>query len=625
MVVRELLSVRRRVSNHSRKEIISGVLADFGLARFVQSIEESSALDDAASISPSSPRPSASTISPTLTPTKVRAFSIGSRLGARRTVSDTASWWRSHRRNKSSYSKAQLPIFNPDRRPSLPVIFSPSVESISISKSWSMQTIPSISEVDVSSDYIPREPWSISQTDHLLAEIRTMSDPEDTRLIFLDLLLTKRYRLLGNGDDDWFLGRGKRQAEAISDALEPNLIGRRDVVGFDNILHDLRKMFHLPQSSFIESPYDQVSSHSYLEEVPAVSPRETIPPFSFRGREASFDLDEYIADLSHDAVEVSTGAGNPIIARRKSSGTDTTFTLFAGRTTSRTTHRASLLSSFTIREATRGWHAESKAVAYHIPRRARSLQSFNSNINDYDDRVVGYRETPSDTRWSRSTANSEESLYTRLPPKSASLHRRQRILKISSSLSAYDLGVAFRLPVTPLTPPTVSTIDFYCDDNRLTPATLNSQILETPISDFATPRARPSDADRSRRKAYRNFTIFDGEQVSPSRGFPSPLSSIMSTPTVPPRMSSLKPLPDRPVNSDPVPLALVLSLFVNSSDPIKPKPGLTSGDVERALSGIMASEMQRLKHRWDEWAKERVAWLVEQVGRMVRLPHVRAL
>ncbi len=186
--------------------------------------------------------------------------------------------------------------------------------------------------------------------------------------------------------------------------------------------------------------------------------------------------------------------------------------------------------------------------------------------------------------------------YTRLPDKSASLRRRQRISAISDRLTAYDLGLADQPPFTP------KDRKFHLDEDFQTPTALKVSILDTPsslsLSDLSIPRDRMSESDCARRERFRHVAIFDGEQFSPtsrhhfSLSHENPPSSAQSTPTVPPRISSLKQLP--PLTEHPNPLALVFSLFDLGRDDIRSRPGLTSKDVERAMSDVVEREVERL-------------------------------
>jgi len=245
-----------------------------------------------------------------------------------------------------------------------------------------------------------------------------ISDTEDFETILLDQLVVMRYSLADDGSDDWFLGGGKRRAEEVTSGLEAKLVGSRDVIGLKNTFDDIRRVFRMPdvngpsrRAAPTGSPIRKEMPPVILDQFPEVPTCPFMSSFSFRKRNSSFDLDEYIADISYDAEGESGEEGIPPIARRKSSGADTALTMMTTDTLGRTTQRASLLSSFTIREATREWHAKAKAVAYHTPRKAKSL--YILDLEDYDEHVERAGESPFNPQgWSRSKQDLLDSIYS---------------------------------------------------------------------------------------------------------------------------------------------------------------------------------------------------------------------
>lgn len=195
-----------------------------------------------------------------------------------------------------------------------------------------------------------------------------------------------------------------------------------------------------------------------------------------------------------------------------------------------------------------------------------------------------------------------------------------------------------------------------------------------PLPPKGPPFRDPFDQNATPRSfSNRQYTVIDGE-VSPSRlgdhdegtdyfgSPPSPHDQTASTASeksnpsstsskkfrdkalpVPPRTSSLSrrrpgQLISRPMSGIPeTPLSLALSLFDISKLPpppdapesdqgahiITPKRDLTVNDVNIVLGDIVDVEKLRIKSRgkrWDDAARCRVGWLMDQVGDLVRCP-----
>lgn len=619
-LVSELLAAK--ATNGPCKELILRVLEEFGLHERSGNIDYLSAFASSDRSYPSSLGTSASITSASTTSLsstlKNRIASLNPKSPNRRTASDDPERWY-HRRNKSSFSR----LFNTERRPSLPIISSPSLVMSTAFDTWSPETMARRDPIDVCPFSTPRRSTHASLKElgpaDLLSTMMTFSSGEDMRVILLDRLLAMRYHLTKRSEDDWFLGKGKSLASEVIDKIEAKLVRSKDVMGLKAIFSDLRRIFRLPEPGPLVSPYRRVS-RQFMEKLPTVPLRESISPISFRERDASFDLNQYIADISFDHLRVIGEDCENEPQKRKSLSADSIFTMLTSDTgrTSRTARRASMISSFTIREATREWHAPTQAVAWQIPGKVKSLESFYHERSDEHDLEINHfhrDEHPSSTL----DQDQLEAPFARLRPKDFSLPRLERHSAMSTTLSGYDLDLDRRSSFALCNPPPGTY--HILEAPFQTPAQLNVQILDLPLSppptEKFTPRATMTDDDRSRRRAYRQFAIFDGEQFSPSEE--SLMSSGSETPRVPPRLSSLNHLPKAKLSGQ-APLAHIMSLFTTSSGQIRPTSGLTNDDVVQAVSSMVESEISRLESQgrpWDDDAKGRVAWSIEQVGQMV--------
>ena len=606
MLVEEILSAQSRMRHDTHKEAITSVLAAFGLSRRTNTENESSRYIDHEFSPPSSVTSSSSTTTLVTTPPRSRATSYP-KTYSRRTFPAAAHWW-SHQRANSSTSKLYMPSFNDQRRPSLPVISSPTL----ITSTYSGPSIPQMTmAMNTQNPSIASRLRQSAITTRLrlsshdsLTAFLTFSDADTMRSALLHHLLATRYRLRGGGSDDWFLGAGKLLAGEL-------------VSGF----HDIRTVLHLSLMPSRVSLYSASSEAPEMspERSPSISPLRSLSSGSIRQRDVSFDLEQYIADISHGASEDLDEDDTIRCARRESASADSIFTMTTTGSVEETTRRASLLSSFTIREATREWHAESTARTLQFPRRA-SLRTFD--VEEQDARFERLDPLPSRGRQTDfPEAELLDSPFSVTPPKASQRHFQEHTSARMRPLPASDFGAEDQSPGSPRTPPIRYRSDW--DNKYHTSAERKAESLESPksptFSDLSTPRACFSDEERSRRRAFRNFAIFDGEQFSPS-----PTRAVAKTPTtplVPSRTSSLKQLPPLPTPEH-TPLKLVLSLFDGDIFSSRPRKGLTTKETERIFSTLVESEVERVESQglaWDGQARGHVVWLIEQVRDLVCL------
>lgn len=633
------------------KEIITAVLSDFGLKR---QRDTSDSILGHGVVSPSQ-----------VTPRKKSSLTV---------KAPSPKWW-THRRNNSSTSKLHLaPLFNPDRRPSLPVISSPSFLSSNASFGRPVLAYQSSSSLGTVNPRLSTS--SRETTQDLLASLMTFEKPEDIRMIVLDRLLGMRYKIGFDSEADWYLGQGKLAADEVMSTLELRLVGKKDVMGLKRTFDGLRELFALPLSlkpvsiykpkhRSIETVVDQFPvvplRHSLLSSAseaaePAASHRRSISTINYAERDASFDLDQYISDITPLQGEPTGSFGEPNSAKsdtrrlkRRSAGAESAFTM----TTmfSDLAHRASILSSFTIREARREDPAQgmTAATSFNLPRRVISL----------GDIEVGSAESSSHDHWSiRQGSVSEPDLlemlttyepYTDEEDIRRPRHSLRRVSRykgrLGSHISAYDLGLVHALPtISPTVPtyhwdppsiPTVPPVPSIPDSPSISRiesipslssgssaavrknlAGLDTPPASPPIIDSSTITFTLTDVSRTppQKSTKREFAIVDGEHVSPPRDCPSSpastyasiddgeASSVANTTPNTPRIGSLrtvKPLDlDQQVRNHPS-LRSIMELFETRDDTMVLRAGVSDAAVNDILNRIVeGSAVDSMTKRW---------------------------
>ena len=540
-LVDDLLAVRARLSTHPDEDTISDVLDSFGLLSRSASSNTASILGLSGLMSPQTGSDHSYATSPDDRPARSRVSllpqpRISHRKPARKGSSTTAKWW-SHRRNNSSASRMQDPatVYPTERRPSL----SSAVNGIFGSDSGSPSAgRPALGHPDLhhsssssidSDTHASRRHSRLTVSDtptmsDLLASLMTYDNPEDVRFILLDYLLAKRYRLAALQRDDWCLGHGRDSAEETVTGIESRLVGRKDVMGLRSIFDDLRTVFDLPRTpqygisayrggprALSQGPIRDPDSTqrafgtplpSALTEVPVSGgDRESRTSALSAHRDVSFDLDQYLLDIS--PLDDGPEAGVPVSANqveqsapRRESTTQGSAeispvisqTCMSDRR-SRSAQCSSMLSVFTIKQATRVYPQETSATQYQLPRRVISLSEMAPAINVFDSlrehnevTLSGSRlastnpDAPQKNRASQSDPELVEKLYSagsghanRATDTTArnsaatspqSLRRVPRLRgRLHHHISAYELGLAHALPRVPATP-TLPPLDF---------------------------------------------------------------------------------------------------------------------------------------------------------------------
>ena len=431
------------------------------------------------------------------------------------------------------------------------------------------------------------------------------------RHTLLNHLLLMRYRAATELDESWYLGGGKRVADELMTILEAKLVERKDVKGLIEIFDGLRSIFRLPVAPLGETQYRMYLPPVILEHCPDV-PRDSPAFIEIPQRDASFDLDQYLFDITVGSPKDANG--NHLIPCEHENAIENTYTDIQPvlDTQQPFSHRVSLLSSFTIREAKREWPEASTATAYQFPRRTKSL---SSSYYDNEGEVLEQLESPKAEASEVRTGDGVGLVISPVAPWSTSLRRRERISTLSTSLSADDLGIA-KYSYTALRPPPRSR-PYGNSQPASSTIYVREACLSPPPADRLAERVQASDTSLTRRKQNRAYAIVDGE-ISPTSPY-TPLYRAPSTPKVPPRLSSLKSVP----RLSPSPLEQAFSLFAVNAGAVRPREGLSAKEVQDTLSSVITCEMARLEKQklpWDDEAKRHVAWLIDQVGQLVCRP-----
>ncbi|KAK8853398.1 hypothetical protein IAR55_004104 [Kwoniella newhampshirensis] len=675
IILDDLKAVRNRAENEEHKHIIIDVLADIGILQRSQDEERYDQFGFDLSPSPLITSPIGSKRTRTLS-----ALFQSQKMGRKSSHQGmTSTKWFSHKRNMSNASKTHL--VNPDqRRPSLSTMSTMSVNSAAAPQSPTLVGTPMSATFP---DYINNRCSSstirlaTSLHDDVFASLMAFTDPEDVRAVLLNHLMEMRYHVHGQEEEGWFLCGGKDRAEDLLNHLERKMVGKKDVMGLREVFTSMRAAFDLTPltTSMVRRPSNVPTSPTSLE-------------FPAHGRGVSFDIDQYLAEIappirSADIVEEDVEQEEMLSApTRESVGAQSILTTASHATSDSQCHagrRASRLSDFTIREAKVEYPLESKAVEYHLSK---------SPVNPDNDPMTPSLATGYKKIFSQSVPNLSDSPYIRLPAAVSSLRRHK--LHLTKSKTPARLNSPRDRSSTPkkfahlqevtLTPNT-SVLHSAVTGNtsqplsnciRETLCTLSSSSTLSSPSDhlLVTPRARreSSDTDKNRRQLHRNFVIFDGEQVSPSRELLhihgdtedderrtptedtgndkenlSP-SALLSTPRLPPRISSLKvparvrfsPSPagsshgsngwssvgspativkQEPVSA--VPLEIVIQLYNTASF----TDGISPDNLELVLRRLVETERSRGKRSgqdWDAHSKSHVVWLIEQLAILLK-------
>nr|ODN81327.1 hypothetical protein L203_05579 [Cryptococcus depauperatus CBS 7841] len=498
--------------------------------------------------------------------------------------SKVACKWLSHKRANSSISRA--PFSLDQRRPSLPAI-SPSQSH-------------------------PRFAPSLTESQDICSVLGCTTT--EVRSMLLGQLLELRYCVYG--DNSWWFGNSKNQAEDILDSLESCLETQ------DLFITELRQTFNL-------SP---VQATPKL----VLTPRRLSSDMVHHSRDVSFDLEQYLRDISlplhpHQGESVEDTVKDLCETRSTTPvSISSVWTLESPQDDKDTSGRVSSLSTYTIRHAVKT-DLKTNAVELRFPLPIQSPAS-TTELDQLDKRRSKLATS--------SVPNFNDDSYTRLPAKNG-LRKWKKTSKSSFQLSrGEDSGLRIDTSATlpaPLYPASSSpsAMTFSVD-------TFLSQTDSAPH----TPVTRDSSEGQTRRQLHRQCVIFDGEPMSPTNSPDSWSSDIIRSPTLSSNLALPRLLPQgSPLNIteivsessedefvspavsptptyrdslpySPVPLLSILNLFRDISNGHL----LSVKEVEYALMRFVNSERKALEDKDEEWDAEarcRVAWLIEQVAVLV--------
>lgn len=490
--------------------------------------------------------------------------------------------WFSHKRAHSSLSKVDC--LNPYQQPSLSAIHSHNGSA-------------TLSRIPYSNSSHSSSSSSLAPGDDVYTFLGCANISE-ARSVLLWRLLDMRYHGLEQG---WFLGGRREQAEAMLDSLE------RDIV---NDL-PLRVLFH----------FLRLTSHLQLAPTAASKPDVSsnwLSGGTFHARDVSFDLEQYLRDISQpiQIVDDDEEDGKQVESHYRSR-CSTPATMPSVWTSESQIHdlgrRASSVSTSTIKQAVRRDTIKTRAIEFSFPKKEVKMPK-------------------EDQRQSKRTACSvsnfkKEPSYIRLPTKSGL--RRSTKLTNSADQLAEGLHIDTSVPL--------SSQPSHSSPTPSTTTTLVQSSLYQNGSLPNSPTLRNLPLGQNRRQLHRQCAILDGERLGPSK-FPDFHSSGEISPAATSFRSNqfarMNPfqvessiLEDHghssglsPITSyqdcSPVPLSSILKLFWDLSNGRQLEPE----EVEDALMRFVASERRSVEDKgdnWDEGARCRVEWLIEQVAVLV--------
>jgi hypothetical protein len=626
----EVVSLCYRVRHDPTRQMVTRLLVEIGLERSNAQVNTGE-YNEFGILSPPPP-----VLTPSLSKRKPFSF-LSPKAAARRTLPGPTKWF-GHKRSDSSSSRLVPPGFDPDRRPSLPTISVPHLPGTAFAPLSPRMNIGSTVSLSTSDHTIipqsPRSPGSVSTAPTRLTPLVAATEPDEIRTALLDHLLEMRYHLSGQEETGWFLGDGKHVAVDIIDALENKVKADHDSLEVGSIFSEVRATFNLrqPSEQGLSSLLDRGKPRRGSDD-PRVYSRNLASPFSDGG--VSFDLDQYIRDISHDGLyKVAEGEEELVdedtASRRKprrvSVGASSLLSLSSRMSTDtrgdRLASRSSTLSgyAYSIREAKKQMPLE--AVAVERPRAIKS-----SKEPDTEDPLALSPKRTS-YRAFRSTPNLLDP-YTILPPPVGSIRRR-------NAPSSLPRSISDRLPLNQRLPDTPTSIISSSFSSPNLASRIPDDLLALLSSVPGTPESLPSTPlpgvgkgfpnERANRHRNRHCAIVDLVEVSPSKGGWEQEGFFM-TPTTPEdsannsaNITTCKVSPNTPLQRKgsltPIPLASIISLFT------KTPTQRTPDQVERALTEFVEREKERclaLGLQWEGEPRRRAAWLMTQVSDLVHL------
>ncbi|KAK1922220.1 hypothetical protein DB88DRAFT_387978 [Papiliotrema laurentii] len=543
-LVENLHDVQDRLHDEATKTILDAVLLSFGLSAKVETAhrEISQAPDRLIALGtpPTGHTGSAFFPSATYTPPKNKPVSQSRSPSFRKFASFATpspnKWW-SHRRTHSLSSRLTTlnPFFNADRRPLLPLLSStsPFLSHEELPKVTS-RPFPSLFSLpcSTSADPLPMEGEAAMFAD-LLAQTQSCRRVEDIGRVLLHHVFRMRHHVSETRLNDWFLGQGKVRASNLLSNLETKLSSSHDSAKLGSTFANLRSLFDIHPTVPTRPVEVNVKCESEDDQEPLYSPRsarvsaiwsrlrrsatapelETLSSFGFTDRRSSFDLDQYLEDISPagSARQSFVAQREPCdnwergqaVMKRQSTGALSSATAMTGMTnltgfsllqeppvgTMRgSAYRASVISSFTIREAVFGHPSGGTGAPKDVPRGTILGMELVQGLAQDDPGPLDPSTTEATRLWVQSKRGSVSEpdllniVQSREIPDSASdegdeLPSRPRLMgslrrvsrfrgRLHGQVSALDLGLAHALPrpqdvlrkQTPLAPPKVPSL-----------------------------------------------------------------------------------------------------------------------------------------------------------------------
>lgn len=523
-----------------------------------------------------------------------------------------------------------------ERRPSLPTLLAPADPQIS----WPIpmqgqEAGPPRSSPDGSPCNTPTPTAGSQAASSQLA----LLDPYSVRIAVVDQILELRYRL-GADADGWYLGTGQDKAAEIVNHF-PGNEELRDTIA------DLRRIFQLPDPAVnntlgltilpLSPRVDQSLERPRIGVHVTTPSLETVPVI--HERDVSFDLDQYMADISLDDPETSGSTLKPddelatteVVAAEDDGMSYESPGLLAGpgpETRSSVSSEVSHFSFTSGSSALSGGRRGSTISDFVICEAVRVAVDHGSPFQATQNPVAIDNSPKPLTRHSKSLSMlSDPDMYTRVP-ELRSRRSPQRHHAAMPSLSAplgktgFDLqsvseavsGEPEPVPLISPTPkPSPPGVDFSISpDISPVPSPMGTA---RPSKEFQTTISGPSpppdleSSSAARAKSYQRLS------TSPVERAGSRTPTVSSPEGRSRRHRQMVIVDGEPISpgSSKTPLGMVLTLFSQ-------RKNLTPDAVEQILGQAVQVEEERLiaqDEEFDAEARVRLAWLLEQVANEV--------
>lgn len=530
-----------------------------------------------------------------------------------------------------------------ERRPSLPTLLVPA-EPAHIS--WPIPMQGQDAGPPRSPDGSPcNTPTPTAGTSQAASSQLALLDPSSVRTAVVDQILELRYRL-GADADGWFLGTGQDKAADILNHF-PGCEELRDTIV------ELRRIFHLPDPAVsnklgltilpLNPRVDSLAAEQPRIGLHVTTPNlDTVPVI--HERDVSFDLDQYMADLSHSdpdtsgstvkadeltRVEVAVAndednaaplespgllVGPGLETRSSISSEVSRFSFTSSSSALSGGRRGSTISDFVICEAVRvavdhgfpfrttEYPVTIDTSPKSVPRHSKSLSMLSdpdmyTRVPELRSRRNSHRHHAAMPSLSAPLSKTEFDFKTMTESDSGDSQGNNPVPLISPTPKVSPPGVDFS--ISPLISPVSSPMGTARPTKKFRtvisrppspPPEVESsssarersyQRLSTSPIDRAGSRTPTVASPEGRSRRHRQMVIVDGEPISPG--------------------------------SNKTPLEVVLTMFSQ-------RKNLTPDAVEQILGQAVQVEEERMTAQDEEFdaeARVRLAWLLEQVANEV--------